>query len=134
VPALVRTQLELLLDPKVDPREAGLLLYLASSDVRTRDVAYGFVKEHYDTLAQRMPEEARAGLVWVGHTFCDAEHRADVAAFFTERNAKASGGPRMLAQVLESVDLCMAMKAAQGASIEAFLAQPRKGTRVAKER
>jgi alanyl aminopeptidase len=32
----------------------------------------------------------------------------------------------VLAQVLESVDLCIAMKAAQGASIEAFLAHPRK--------
>jgi alanyl aminopeptidase len=134
-PALVRGQLELLLDPAVDPREAGMLLFLASGDVRTRDVVYGFVKEHYDTLARRLPEDARGALVWVGHDYCDAEHRADLAAFFTERSASAPGGPRVLAQVLESVDLCMAMKAAQGASIEAFLAQPRKsGTRVARER
>jgi alanyl aminopeptidase len=133
-PALVRAQLELLLDAKVDPREAGMLLFFASGDVRTRDVAYAFVKEHYDALAQRLPEDARGSLARVGRSFCDAERRADLAAFFTERSASAPGGPRVLAQVLESVDLCMAMKAAQGASIEAFLAHPRKPTRVAKER
>jgi alanyl aminopeptidase len=94
--------------------------------VETRDVAYAFVKEHYDTLAARMPEEHVSALAWVGASYCDPVHRQDVAAFFTERTARAPGGTRMLAQVLEGVDLCIAFKAAQGPSLESFLASPKK--------
>jgi alanyl aminopeptidase len=125
-PALIRAHLPLLLDPAVDSREAMTLMWMATWDARTAAPAYAFVKEHYDTLLERLPEEFHPGLASVGRSFCDAGQRADVAAFFTERNARTPGGARVLAQVLESVDLCIAMKAAQGASVDAFLAQPRK--------
>jgi alanyl aminopeptidase len=135
-PELVRSGLGLVLDPAVDAREAMMLVWMASWDARTGEPLYAFVKEHYEALLRRVPEEFQAGLAGVGRGFCDAEKRADVAAFFTERNARIPGGPRVLAQVLESVDLCIAMKAAQGASVEAFLAQPRKPStpRLAKDR
>jgi alanyl aminopeptidase len=124
-PALVRENLELLLDPAQDARELGMLLF-GASNVRTRDVAFAFVKEHYDALAARLPEDYVSSLAWVGASYCDPVHRQELAAFFTERAAKAPGGPRTLAQVLEAVDLCIAFKAAQGPGIESFLASPRK--------
>jgi alanyl aminopeptidase len=125
-PALVRENLKLLLDPAEDLRELGMLLFGASWDVHTRDVAYGFVKENYDALAARMPEDNVAMLAWSASSFCDPVHRQEVAAFFTERMERAPGGPRRLAQVLESMDLCIAYKAVQGPSIESFLASPKK--------
>ncbi len=124
-PALLRESLKLMLDPSQDMREVGSVLY-GAANVETRDVAYAFVKEHYDTLAARMPEEHVSALAWVGASYCDPVHRQDVAAFFTERTARAPGGTRMLAQVLEGVDLCIAFKAAQGPSLESFLASPKK--------
>jgi alanyl aminopeptidase len=124
-PALVRESLKLMLDPSKDMREMRSLLF-GASNVQTRDVAYAFVKENYDALAARMPEEHVAALAWVGASYCDPVHRQDVAAFFTERTARAPGGTRVLAQVLEGVDLCIAFKAAQGPSLESFLASPRK--------
>ena len=125
-PALVRENLKLVLEPSLDAREVGGMLFWAGWDVRTRDVAYAFVKENYDALAARMPEERVAGLAWSASSYCDPVHRQEAAAFFTERMARAPGGPRMLAQVLEGVDLCIAFKAAQGSSVESFLASPRK--------
>ena len=125
-PTLVREGLKLMLDPSYDMREVGSLFYGAAFDVRTRDLTYAFVKENYDALAARLPEEYVAGLARVGAAYCDPVHRQEVAAFFTERTAKAPGGTRTLAQVLESVDLCIAFKAAQGPSLESFLASPRK--------
>jgi alanyl aminopeptidase len=56
----------------------------------------------------------------VGAAYCDPEHRKDVEAFFTERSARTDAGPRVLSQVLEEMDLCIAQKAAQSASIDAF--------------
>jgi len=67
-----------------------------------------------------------AALAFSASSFCDPVHRQEVAAFFTERMERAPGGPRRLAQVLESMDLCIAYKAAQGPSVESFLSSPKK--------
>jgi alanyl aminopeptidase len=68
-----------------------------------------------------MPEVFAPNLAYVGAAWCDAEHRKDVADFFTERNARLPTGPRVLSQVMEQMDLCIAQKEAQSASIDAFL-------------
>jgi alanyl aminopeptidase len=125
-PALVRENLKLLLDTSVDMREVGGLLFSAGRDVRSRDVAYAFVKENYDALTERLPEERLGALAWSASSYCDPVHRQEAAAFFTERMERAPGGARTLAQVLEGMDLCIAFKAAQGSSLESFLASPKK--------
>jgi alanyl aminopeptidase len=109
----------------MDMREAFWLLFGASWEPRTRDVAFSFVKENYDALAARLPEERVAGLMYTGSSYCDPVRRQEVAAFFAERARSAPGGERTLAQVLEGVDLCIALKSAQGASVESFLSTPR---------
>jgi alanyl aminopeptidase len=120
-PQVVRQVLPMVLDPANDAREVIWVMYGPSRDPDTRDVVYGFVKENYDALTARMPEEFAGRLAMVGGAYCDAEHRKEVEAFFTERNARTSAGPRILSQVLEQMDLCIAQKEAQSASIEAFL-------------
>ncbi|WP_239576873.1 M1 family metallopeptidase [Archangium primigenium] len=123
-PNLVKKNLALLLEPDVDPRELTILLMMSGNQSRHPEVAEAFTQAHYDALAARLPEEDEARLARVASSHCDAAHRQGTAAFFTERMARAQGGARMLAQVLESIDLCIAFKAAQGASIESFLAAP----------
>jgi alanyl aminopeptidase len=127
-PALVKQSLGLMLDKDVDPRETVWMLFGASQGSRTREVAFDFVRENYDRLVgsspdARLPEEAGVRMSFVGGGFCSAERRQQVEAFFQERSARAPGGPRVLAQVLESVDQCIALKEAQGQSVEAFLGQ-----------
>ncbi len=121
-PLLVRQQLPLVLDPAADTREVMWMMYGLSQEPEAREVVYSFVKENYDALAARVPEAmvGRPGAAWAAR-YCDAERRKDVADFFTERNARTASGPRVLAQVLEQVDLCVALKEAQGSSIDAFL-------------
>ncbi|ATB29400.1 M1 family metallopeptidase [Melittangium boletus] len=125
-PSLVKEQLRLLLEPSVDPREVGGLLFAAGWKARTRDVAYAFVKEHYDALAARFPEERLSMLMVAVSSFCDPVHRQDLATFFAGRMARVPGGPRTYDRSLEQMDLCIALKAAQGPSIEAFLASTRR--------
>jgi len=117
----VRAQLPLLLQKGVDVREASALLFQGPQTRLTQPVLYAFVKENYDALSRRLPEASRAELAVLGQGFCGPEGRADVEAFFGPRNAKAQGGPRKLANVLERVDLCIAFKQAQRASAAAFL-------------
>ncbi|MCP3143906.1 M1 family metallopeptidase [Pyxidicoccus xibeiensis] len=127
-PALAKQSLGLILDKRVDPRETMWLLFAASQNARTQPVAFDFVKENYDRIAgdspeARLPLEVAGRMAFVAGGFCDAQKRQQAADFFTERNARVPGGPRMLAQVLENVDQCASLKAAQGSSVESFLSQ-----------
>jgi hypothetical protein len=57
---------------------------------------------------------------YIAGGYCDGEHRQDVENFFTGRSTKYMGGPRVLTQVLEGIDLCIAYKNAQQASATEF--------------
>ncbi|MBZ4331034.1 M1 family metallopeptidase [Corallococcus sp. AS-1-12] len=126
-PELVKVNLALLLDPKQDLRENLWLLMGASRDPRTRDTAVEFLKAHYDTLVGTdgkpglLPDGMASRLPYLGAGYCDASRRQEVAAFFEPRVAREPGADRVLRQVLEIVDQCIALKEAQGASIGAFL-------------
>lgn len=126
-PKLVTANLDLLLDPEQDARENLWLLFGASRNPATRDTAVAFVKTHYDTLvgpdgkSGLMPEGMGARLAFMGAGYCDAGKRQEVASFFEPRASKVPGSERVLRQVLEIVDQCIALKQAQGASIGTFL-------------
>ena len=118
---IVMENFQIALSEQFDPRESLTLVYGAASDPRTRQAAYEFVKEHNDTIVARMPRDFGVQLAGVGGGFCDREHRADLEAFFKDRAARAPGGPRTLAQTLERMDLCIAMRAAHQSSVTSFL-------------
>jgi alanyl aminopeptidase len=127
-PALAKQSMALVFDKNLDPRETVWMMFAAAQNVRTQGVAFDFLKENYDRLVgggddALLPMEAAGPMVFIGGGFCGADRRQQVADFFTERNARAPGGPRMLAQVLEQVDQCASLKQAQGESIETFLGQ-----------
>jgi alanyl aminopeptidase len=125
-PALAKQSLALILEKGMDPRETMMMFFGTQQNARTASVAFDFVKENYEKLVgdspdALLPKEAGARMVFVGRAFCSPEQRQQVADFFTERAARAPGGPRMLAQALESVDQCSALKQAQGQSVQSFL-------------
>jgi alanyl aminopeptidase len=120
-PELVQKRIQLLLTDEFDIREAGILMFGGLEEPALREKTYAFLKANYDTIAGKLPKEYEPYLAFVGGSFCDEAHRKDIEAFFGERTSKAPGGPRILAQVLEQVDLCIARKKAQEGSVEVFL-------------
>jgi cytosol alanyl aminopeptidase len=127
-PQQVKANLEtLVLDPHQDLRENLWLLFGASRDPKTRDIAVNFVKANFDALAGTdgkpglLSEGMGPRLPFVAAGYCDAGKRQEVASFFESRTKKLPGSERVLRQVLEIVDQCIALKAAQGESIGAFL-------------
>ncbi len=126
---LAQRNMEAVLGGGLELREAFLYLVRGTTEnPSTREVAYRYVKEHFEPLVQGLPQSAgttvsSAGalLMNVGEDFCDAEHRKDLADFFGERSARHEGAPRALAQALERVDLCIALKEAQARSLAGFL-------------
>jgi alanyl aminopeptidase len=124
-PAIIKANFGLLLDGAVDLREARGLMLGPLRDPRTRAIPFELVRDNYDQLASKVPGSFRgefsARLPRVGSAFCDEKHRAEVEAFFKDRSAKATGGARILAQTLESIDQCIAIRQAQEPSVAEFL-------------
>ncbi len=120
-PGLVRKRLSLFLTGEFDPREAQPLVMGGLGDAASREATFSFIKGHYDDIVSKMPKEYEAYLPYTGASFCDEAHLSDVEKFFGERTSRAPGAPRILAQVLEGIDLCIARKKAEQPGLEAFL-------------
>jgi len=120
-PEIVNTALPIALSGEFDVRESLSILFAPSERRQTRDLAYDFVKRNWDLMVAKLPTDTGAYAPYVAAGYCDAEHRKDAESFFTGRSTKFTGGPRVLAQVLEGIDLCIAYKNAQEASVTEFL-------------
>jgi alanyl aminopeptidase len=103
-----------------------LLLGAGQGFPDTRKLPFEFLKAHFDQLMSGHPSifgnDFGSFLPSVGQSFCDAESRNELQAYFGPRAAQYAGAPRALAQVLEGIDLCAARKAAQEPCVRAFLA------------
>ncbi len=119
-PQIEKAALALVLSNEFDPRDSMTIVWRASSQPETRDLAYRFVKDNFDRLVARLPRDAGAGLAAAGGRYCDEDHRADVEAFFRNRVTRFTGGPRNLARTLETISLCSELKRLQQPSVVAF--------------
>ncbi len=91
----------------------------------TRSLPFEFVEQNLDTILAKLPREVAedfaAALPSLGGNFCDAGGRAQVDEFFRDRVKEYTGGPRRLAQALESIDLCSARSGAIRPGVAEFL-------------
>jgi cytosol alanyl aminopeptidase len=126
-PAIISGAMHIVLTDEFDNRESLAILFGVSQSTKTRDLAYDFVKQNWDALIAKLPTDTGAFLPRVAARYCDVGHREDVEAFFKNRSTKYTGGPRILAQVLEGINLCAAYKQAQEPSVTEFLQQYGKG-------
>jgi alanyl aminopeptidase len=120
-PALAAEALKLTLSDELDPRETIGILFSRSYEPETRQLAWDFLRSNFDALAARLPRDSAAGFPPIGAAFCDEEHRPEVEAFFKDRAPKYVGGPRRLAQALESMKLCSAARTRLAPGVAAFL-------------
>jgi alanyl aminopeptidase len=120
-PEIIKVALPIVLSDEFDSRESLSILFGPTQRHETRDYAYDFVKQNWDRLIAKLPTDTGSFLPYVAGGYCDAAHRQDAQNFFTGRSTKYTGGPRILTQVLEGVDLCVAYKNAQEASVAEFL-------------
>jgi alanyl aminopeptidase len=119
--ALVKAHLPLVLDKDLDAREAMQVLWGAAGDYRTRQVALDFLKENWDAIVARMPEDFPGNLVWMGSGACDEKTRDQVKTYFEGRSTKFLGGQREFDQAMEGIDLCIAWRAKHKSSAERFI-------------
>ncbi len=87
-----------------------------------REVIAAYFRQHHDPLLARLPGEGRtAQYAFVFARLCDAARRDEIAAYVRARFAAMADGKRYVAQHLEHMDQCIAVKAARGPSASAWL-------------
>ena len=91
------------------------------SDPKRRQAAYDYIKKHYDDIAAQLPPMAQGFLAFSAVPFCDEEHKADATQFFGKKAKEAGGGDRVLIQVVEAIDLCIAQRKQQVPGLTKFL-------------
>ncbi len=105
--------------------EGAFLLFNGMGQASTRKLPFEFLKAHFDQVTSKMPSgggfDFGSVLPQVGDGFCDVQSRTELQDFFKPRVDKFVGAPRALDQVLETIDLCIANKAAQEPSVVSFL-------------
>ena len=89
----------------------------------TRDATWAWFQENMDRILPRIPEESWGYMAFVGSGFCNTEKQAEVQAFFDTRIESLTGGPRSLAQTLETIDLCTAKVQQHKTEMDAWLGQ-----------
>ena len=120
-PAIVPAALNVTLSEDFDARESVSVLREIAADRETRGQAWVFLQANFDRIVARLPRESPARFPMLASGFSDAAHRAEVEAFFRDKSPKYMGGPRVLAQSLEQIQLRGAFKAAQQESVNDFL-------------
>ena len=122
-PEIIKLAMPIVLTDEFDNRESLGILFGVSQLPKTRDLAYDFIKQNWDALVAKLPTDTGSFVPFAAAGYCDTAHRQDVETFFQGRSTKYTGGPRILTQVLEGIDLCVAYKKAQEPSATEFLQQ-----------
>lgn len=80
------------------------------SNPAVQDDLWQWTQHNIDAIKNRFPTWAQGRLPAVGSGFCSADKRDELKAFFEPIVESLSGGPRYLAQTIESIDQCIAKK------------------------
>ncbi|MBV8903159.1 MAG: ERAP1-like C-terminal domain-containing protein [Acidobacteriia bacterium] len=124
-PAALEAGMQAVISGEIPFMEAVGLLFAGQTSDKTRKLAFDFMKSHFDEIAKKRPTgggfDAGSIFPYVGASFCDAQSRDELKSFFASKVDQFTGAPRVLQQVLESIDVCIANKDAQEPSVIAFL-------------
>jgi alanyl aminopeptidase len=119
--AQVERALAMAVEDKRPLREAITLSAGALATVDDRDFSLQWTIDNYDRIAEMLPPQRRASLVYRG-AGCDAERWQKAVDFFGHESRATTGTERAIREGAESVALCLAQRELHGESIQAYLA------------
>lgn len=118
-PALLQQTLAHALSAEVRSQDAFILIAAALRNPAGRQVAWGFVKEHWAEIQEKLPPFAGRAIVGATRDFCDAAEREDVRQFFTAHPTSGTG--RALRETVETINYCIALRAQQQGPLDEWL-------------
>jgi cytosol alanyl aminopeptidase len=111
-PQRLQQALDTMLDPAIDFRRSMWML-AQNSDTATLPTRQAFFKTHQAELLKRLPaiDDTGTSIYAFATPFssdCDAARRDELAAFIKDTFSKIPGAPRLITQLTESLDRCIA--------------------------
>jgi hypothetical protein len=122
-PELRARALELVLDPRLRLNETFRPLMAQLGDPEGTELAWNWLGEHYDAVAERLGPAYAGYLPFAATAFCSADDAEKARAFFATRVGATQGGPRNLESAIESIELCAARVAHAQAGARSFFAR-----------
>ncbi len=119
---LTSVALDLSLSEKIDARDARDILEAAATWRETENAVVKFVTDHYERLSERLSESQMVYLPYRLLYVCNSASRKLLATGLGDRAAKLPGGAHSLKQAIETIDLCIATRAAQTEHVTRLLA------------
>ncbi|HET9992693.1 MAG TPA: M1 family metallopeptidase, partial [Kofleriaceae bacterium] len=120
-PALAARARELVVGTDFDTRDAIVVLEIQLERRDTREGTWTWLQQHLDEVLARQRDDQNSWLLGqIAGTFCDAPHRAAVAAFLTPRADKIAGARALVTRGLEQVDHCIAEVAREMPALQHF--------------
>ncbi len=123
-PALVREALALVSGSELDVRDTRPILTGAFMLPETRELAWAFYREHFDTLAGKLRSDELGWLIELVGDLCGGQHHAEVEAFLGPRVSRLDNAPRALARAQESIRLCAESDRLHRQGVQSFLHAP----------
>jgi len=120
-PKILAQSMQIAISDEFELRDALGLLFGGFQEPKNREAAYAFIKEHFDEIAKKMPAPYRAYLAFSFVGLCDASRKDEIVTFFKPKIDSFEGGPRVMTQAVEQLELCAAQKKARTPGIVAFL-------------
>jgi aminopeptidase N len=117
--ALVRG---LSLDPRVPASEALTLMFLQMGAPQTRVQSWDWLQKNFDKFSGRMPGFLQSFIFQMLEPFCDSKSRGEVDAFGAAKVRQLGTGELEFRRAVESIEICMAQKAAHQDEFKALLA------------
>ncbi|HEX2569322.1 MAG TPA: M1 family metallopeptidase [Polyangia bacterium] len=119
-PALAERSRALTLEPRLFQRERMIAIDAQLAMPETQGPAWEWLKSHLQAVIPLLPETYVTLLPLSASSFCDAAHAEEAQAVFGPGIDRLPGGPRNLAEALERIRLCTALRATQGESARRF--------------
>jgi alanyl aminopeptidase len=117
-PVLVRKLQAALQEGKFQGSEFLGIVFRQMAREATTELTYEWLVEDYDEIIEQLPDSYRARAVPAfGSAFCSAERADGWQAFIEARADQLPGYERSLAQAIETVRLCAALREAKAAEL-----------------
>jgi alanyl aminopeptidase len=105
-------------------REQSTYMRSAFADAERRPGVWAWFRRDFKRISASVPHDARSRLVNLAGNLCGDQSRAEIEWFYKPMIGEISGAPRVYANVLETVDRCVAWRKAKGSELTAALRQP----------
>jgi alanyl aminopeptidase len=110
----------LILDDRLRGREATTIAFALAARPSQRRATFDWFRQNEPEFTADMSHFATRWLPRVGVGFCTVAERDEVDAYFAPLVAEWQGAERTLAEVLEGIELCAALRAAKAAEVDAY--------------